>query len=284
MHFDHHSANASINLEKDVYYSENAIVTARDSWTSATPTFFGAKGGRAADDHGHLDMGTFAFYSNGVRWLHDWSAEDYNLPGYWRGTTADGERWKYFRTRAEAHNCLVINPDEYAEYDPAVMVKFTDYQSDEDSVIAVLDMTDAHGIKASNAKRGYFLTDDRQSLVVRDEVTVTENSEIYFFLQTEHNVAINGNTVTLTDKSGSGKTLKIDFTCDTDFSLSKGSPEPLPTSPHPDGLEANYGSRISLKTTASSSVNITVKFTPAGVNGSSVNDYHIPIETWSINN
>ncbi|MBQ4528322.1 MAG: heparinase II/III family protein [Clostridia bacterium] len=282
MYYNPQSLGAEITLPKDVLYSENEIVTARDSWTDNSPTFFGAKGGFAADAHGHMDMGTFSFFSDGVSWLCDNGTEDYNLPDFWQGGTREGARWRYFANRAEAHNCLIINPDQYGEYDPLAMAEFTSYTSNDTGVIAVLDMTAVHNGKAQSAKRGYFLTDNRQSLVVRDEVTVSEHSDIYFFLQTEHNVLINENIVTLIDSNNSSKTLKVEFACDAEFVLTKGDAVPLPTSPSPEGIKSTVGTtRIMLKAKATDSVSITVKFTPCNVNGSLISDYDKPISQWT---
>lgn len=283
MFYNLESIGGEVTLPPDTCYTENAITLMRDSWTSSAPTFIGAKGGFAADAHGHMDMGTFTFYSNGVRWLDDYGAEDYNLPGFWSGGSIDGLRWQYFTMRAEAHNCLVINPDSNGEYDPMAKAKFTRFETNDNSALAVLDMTNVHNGKAQSAQRGYYFADGRKSLVVRDEVSVSETSDIYFFLQTGHKVSVSGNKVVITDKSNSSKTLTIEFASNRDFTLEKGDAVPLPTSPTPDGLKSTAGkTRIMLKTRASGDVNITAKFTPSNVSGSSVDNFDISIDNWKL--
>ncbi|MBQ4630768.1 MAG: heparinase II/III family protein [Clostridia bacterium] len=269
-------------MEKDVFYKENDVIILRDSWTADAPTFVGAKGGMPSAPHGHMDMGTFTFYSNGVRWLTDYGAEGYNLPNYWQGTTTDGGRWQYFALRGEAHNCLVINPGEHGEFDAKVHADFTRFESGENGAISVLDMTDSHYGKASSAKRGFFFTDNRKSLVVRDELSLSEESDVYWFLQTEHQVTIDGNTVKIKDKNSS-KYITVEILSNKDFTLEASTPEPLPTSPHPNGLKSLAGkTRIMLKTKASGNVNITAKLTPYDVSGSDTENYNTDIANWKL--
>lgn len=276
-------SEASDDAPKDVYYQKNDVIISRDTWNSFTPVFFGAKGGFAADAHGHMDMGTFTYFADGVQWLCDYGAENYNLPGFWSGGSKDSMRWQYFAMRAEAHNCLIINPDENGEYDPMAKAKFVRYENSEDGIIAVLDMTPVHDGKAESAKRGYFFTDNRQSLVVRDEVVVSEKSDIYFFLQTAQKVSINGNTVTITSKSDSSKSITVEFACDTEFTLTSGDAVPLPTSPSPEGIMLTTGkTRIMLKTTTSDKTSITAKFTPLNINGSDIADYIKNMDSWTL--
>jgi hypothetical protein len=49
----------------------------------------------------------------GVRWFVDLGADNYNLPGYF-----GGQRWNYYRMRAESHNTLVLNPTDQPDQDP----------------------------------------------------------------------------------------------------------------------------------------------------------------------
>lgn len=269
--------------KNDVFYAKNNVVTMRDSRTSSIPVFVGAKGGFAADDHGHMDMGTFCFYSHGVQWLGIHGGADYNLPNFWQGGDKYGMRWKYFTMRAEAHNCLVINPDEYAEYDPMANAEFVRFENNDNSAIAVLDMTNVHGGKATDAKRGYFFTDNRQSLVVRDEVTVSQNSDIYFFLITEHNVTIDGNKAIFTDKAGSGNSLIAEFVCSGNFELTAETAKPLPTSPNPENNPTMSDiTRICLKTSGSGAVSVTAKLTPLGVTAGSIAEYNMSISNWKL--
>ena len=56
-----------------------------------------------------MDVGTLAFDALGERWITNHGRETY-YKGYNGGTD---ERWTWYRTRAEAASCVVINPSEY---------------------------------------------------------------------------------------------------------------------------------------------------------------------------
>lgn len=108
-------------------YAENkSIITLRSGWQSDGQVFAGLKGSGANMEHKHLNMGTFAFYANGVKWTTDIGYDNYNLPGFFDDISYSGNRWKYYRQRAEAHNCLVIDPGEtpdMAPYAQATIIK-----------------------------------------------------------------------------------------------------------------------------------------------------------------
>lgn len=276
------SENIELNLDK--YFKEDEVITMRNSWENSKPSFVGIKGGRPADDHGHMDVGSFSFYSGGTKWTKDLGAENYNLNGYWNWTGRTGKRWQYFRLRAEAHNCLVVDPDYYAEYEPDTKAKFSKTELNGNGAIAILNMSDSLGNKVSGAKRGFYFTDERQSLVIRDEITTvaSKTSDVYWFFITGQNVEIYDNYILLRDKNNSVNTLKIEYLCNYGLEVTAATPAPLPTSPNPAGLASNEGyTRIALKTRGTGNINITVKLTPGAVSGSNISDYNIPMDTWN---
>src|SRR5579859_339079 len=85
----------------------------RSSWDDANAVFVGIKGGDNKASHGHLDLGAFVLDGGGVRWALDLGPDDYNLPAY-----SGAQRWRYYRTRTESHNTVMIddeNQDPHAE-------------------------------------------------------------------------------------------------------------------------------------------------------------------------
>ena len=84
----------------------------RSGWDSTDDTYFGVKGGRAADNHGHIDAGSFVFESEGICWAADLGSQDYNSlesrgVNLW-STGQDSQRWDVFRIGAESHNILTV--------------------------------------------------------------------------------------------------------------------------------------------------------------------------------
>ena len=57
---------------------DEPVVIMRDSQNSRDAFFLAAKGGRAADNHGNMDAGSFVFELDGVRWSVDPGNQDYN--------------------------------------------------------------------------------------------------------------------------------------------------------------------------------------------------------------
>jgi hypothetical protein len=79
------------------------ICMMRTAWNDPNAAYLGFKGGYNKANHGHLDIGSFVYEVNGIRWAVDLGADNYNLPGFW-----GQQRWDYFRQNNRSHNTLVI--------------------------------------------------------------------------------------------------------------------------------------------------------------------------------
>jgi hypothetical protein len=97
----------------DRYFRDAEVVTMRSAWNDPDATFVGFKAGDNKANHSHLDLGSFVLDALGYRWGLDLGMEDYNLPGYF-----GGERWNYYRLRAEGQNTLVLNPSDKPDKTP----------------------------------------------------------------------------------------------------------------------------------------------------------------------
>ena len=100
-------------LPLDKYFRGAEVAVLRSEWENPKALFVGFKAGDNKANHSHLDLGSFVFDAAGARWAMDLGADDYNLPGYF-----GGQRWNYYRLRAEGHNTLVINPTAGARPGP----------------------------------------------------------------------------------------------------------------------------------------------------------------------
>ena len=252
------------SLELDAYYPENNIAIMHSSWQPENQVTVGIKGGRANVEHGHMDMGSFEYFRGKTRWIDDVGADDYNLYKFFWGFTRDGERWSYFRERAEAHSCLIINPDRFGEYDPNRDAVLTRISADEHHALYRVDMTESFGAeKVLCAYRYFELCDNRQSLVVRDEVQLLGESELYWCAYTNELAGIFGNRAVLTAAADDSKKLEMDFLCSHDFELFKTKPEALKETAEFVRSAHTYGTRLVLKAKASGKFTLTVKLTPA---------------------
>lgn len=270
----------NIELPLDAHFRDTEAVAMRDSWTDKNATYVAYHGGESVREHSHLDQGSFIFESGGERWAIDMGKENYNLPGYW-GTA--GPRWQIFRMRAASHNTIVINPDITGiDHNLDSFATVQKLESKPRGAISTVDMSEVLKDNAKSAKRGFFLTDYRKSLVVRDEMDLPTSSEIYWFMYTRAEKAdIKGKNVVLT--SSDGKQLKVDFACNKDMQVIFEDAKALPNTPSLDGENPNAGiKRLMLKINGSGKVNITAKLTPVGIPDTDVSEYDMDMEKWTI--
>ncbi len=76
--------------------------------------YLAAKGGRAADNHGNMDGGSFIFELNGVRWALDPGNQGYNeleqlLGGQLWNRAQDSPRWQLLTKNNFGHSTLTVN-------------------------------------------------------------------------------------------------------------------------------------------------------------------------------
>lgn len=266
-------------LDLDKYYEDAYVRVMRDTWEGDEQTFVGIHAGPTWTDHFHLDGASFVFDSMGVRWARDIGMGNYNQANYWVEDPGS-PKWSIFRMRAEAHNTIVIN--QYSTVEDHKIdseAPFVRMESKPKGAITVVDTTDLFIDGVTSGRRGFAFCDNRSSLVIRDEVNVKADSDIYWFMLTGASVAIDGNKAILTEK---GRKLELEFVSNADAELSVDLAKPLPTSPtHPeDGKETV--NRIMIKAKGSGNVNVTVKLTPYGGGLTSVSDWDKSIDEWYI--
>ena len=207
--------NEDVSLKLDYCYSIIGVTTMRSDWTTDA-VFCGLHGGANAASHGQLDIGTFILEFGGTRFFIDLGSDEYNLTGYTDGNTvtyfSNPYRYWYYRMRAEGHNTLVINPvyvnttntktsagsgtggqkldnAQGKNYDSlyAANSEVVSFLSGKDSAFSVVDMGCAYR-EADKAKtaakeniRGMLLTENRSTVVIQDEITLSSKvSKVYW--------------------------------------------------------------------------------------------------------
>lgn len=291
--YDTDISEDSVALPLDGVYETEGVASFRDAWSDGTMAFVGIHGGNTQVCHAQTDGGTFVYDYAGIRWAKELGSTPYDT-SVSADYGVDGKRWLLYRSRAEAHNTIVINPDNSAGQAIDSNAKLIRFESENKGGIAVLDMSENYKENASSAVRGFFFTDDRSSLVVRDEISLTkDNSTVCWFMQTDAEVKIaeDGKSATLTQE---GKQVTLEFMT-TGNAEAKLTVEPSTrmqssTSPITGGTTSSNSdiedaavNRIAIRlTNASGDVTITTKLTPAGVDASSVETYDTSIKTWKV--
>ncbi len=175
--YDPDMVDDEVNLPMENLYDTLHILTARSGWDSKD-TFFAVKGGVLNEAHSQLDSGSFIFESDGIRWFQDLGMGPY-VDGYF-DSASGGLRWKHIAARAEGHSTVSVNPGDVEDMkasDTSAVARLTLIDKDDSGVIASMDMSEVL-FDVNSAKRGFFFTDNRQSLVVRDEINL-RNTHVF---------------------------------------------------------------------------------------------------------
>ncbi len=175
VYYNPDAVSESCNIAEDMFHEGLDVATMRESWENNS-TFVGIKGGVLNHAHSQLDSGSFIFESGGIRWIQDMGMGPY-VDGYF-DSVAGGQRWFRLPARGEGHSTVTVNPADAEDmnlFDPDASAQMTKVAADDYGAIVKMDMSEVlYGVET--ATRGYFFTDNRQSLVVRDEIFFTEES------------------------------------------------------------------------------------------------------------
>jgi hypothetical protein len=247
-------------LAPDAYFGRCEVVTMRSGWENPKAVFAGFKGGDNTTNHGNLDLGTFVLDALGVRWAIELGGDDYNMPGYFSGGPG-GQRWTYYRNRGEGQNTLIANPGTAEDQVVRSIGTITARASGPTAAYAIADLTESNPALTS-WRRGARLFDNRQQLVVQDELTASEPAEIWWFLHTSATitVAADGKSALL---ERSGLKLLARITSPGDAVFYNADARPLWTSPDPDVQNDNLGIRkLAIRLRDVTSTRLTVQLTP----------------------
>lgn len=205
----------------------------RSAWNDPEAWYVGLKAGSITHSHAQCDLGSFILESQGVRWLIDLGADDYNLPGYF---DPDVARWGYYRNRAEGHNTLVINP----------RAEGPDQSRDADVAIEAQDellRTDLSAAYPGRVTRSITLDLERDQVRVVDELRFDDAADVWWFAHTRATIELtdDGQIATLQQD---GERLRASLVAPANARFRVMAARPLPTSPSPEGQNPNDGSTI----------------------------------------
>lgn len=275
--YDPKLVNTDKQLPPDVYFRDSEVVTLRSKWNDSGATFVALKAGDNKANHSHLDLGSFIIDALGERWILDLGADDYNIPGYF-GTGAGGQRWTYYRTRAEGNNTLVINPGKGPDQDPSASTKITRFISNPKSAYAIMDLTPAYASHSTSVKRGIALSEKRQAVVIADEITNSQATDVYWFAHTKAAVTVSKDgRSALLHQNGKKYAATIVAPAMARFIVMPA--QPLATSPSPKENNPNKGvQKLSIHLPPAAQARIVVMFHPEG--HSVKTSFSAPLKNW----
>jgi hypothetical protein len=241
----------------DRYFRYTELALFRSSWDDPKGLFLAAKAGDNKANHCHLCCGSFVLDASGERWAMDMGAEKYSAPGYF---DTNAGRWVYYRTRAEGHNTLVINPDKEPDQDPKAEALIDRFSSTPQRSFAITDLTPVYARQADRVVRGFAML-NRQQALIQDEIRCKAPGRVWWFMHTQAqvNVSDDGTTAILERR---GKRLMAQLLSPAGASFSVMAAEPLGTSPLPKQTFNEGVRKLAIRLTGQSDCRLVVVLTP----------------------
>ena len=188
------------------------VALMRTSWTDNTALFLGYKLGSPAVSHAHMDVGSFVFVANGVRWAADFGMQQYeSLESKGLNifnTSQKSQRWQIFRYKNSAHNTLTFDgklqvSSGYAKIDKSL--------NSDTLMYAISDLSNVYKNQIKKATRGVAIV-NKQYAVIRDEIEpVSDSKMVRWNMMTKTKiVSIKGNTAILS-QNGTKLMLRVDY-------------------------------------------------------------------------
>jgi hypothetical protein len=262
------------------YFRTLEAVAMHSDLLNSKEMFVGFKAGTNGLNHGDLDIGSFVFDLDGIRWFDDIGSENYNLPGYFQmGKT--GKRWDYYRKRAESHNTLVINPSSKPDQNPIAKTKIELFKDNVTNTFAVADITNAYKGDASSVKRGIKMNRDSQLITIQDEITTINPSEIWWFANTQASIELTDDkkAAILTKQN---KKVKVQISSPDNACFDVMDAIPLASSPNPQKQTPNSEQKLAIHLTDTTNAVICVVISPITSDDYTSTEIHelIPLDEW----
>lgn len=201
------------------------VIAGRSAWTglkSETDVYFGFKGGKASENHGHMDAGSFIFDAQGVRWAWDFTRPAYSTienalkaaGGNFWAMGQNSLRWTVNVMNNKCHNTLTVNGADHIVGGKAEIVSKIENSNEYGGTI---DITPALSGQISSAVRTVKLVDDAR-LVVIDKLKAlpSKTAEVEWRMMTPASAVIEDGHFVLTCN---GKTEYLKVASDHTFTL-----------------------------------------------------------------
>ena len=221
---------------KDAYFGTTELVSMRSGY-ERDDLYLSYHAGKTNVSHSHADDGAFVLDMLGERWALDLGPDSYSLIAY-----HGGRRFNYYRTRAEGHNTLVINPDRSSGQVTGSVTYAQPPVIRGRNVYSTADLSEAYSDNASSVKRGFLLTDDRSNVVIRDEIALKNKSNVYWFMHTDAQVTLKDSKTAVLNKNGKSVYVRLLSNAGSAV-FSVMDAKPFSTSPQDSGQNPNEGIR-----------------------------------------
>ena len=187
------------------------VCVMRSGWGDPNARFVGVKLGLPSINHGHMDVGSFVFEADGVRWAIDLGSEDYNTTET-RGVdlwnmAQQSQRWDVFRYNNRSHNTLTFN-DKLQRVNGSAQIIESDSATARRFVKT--DLTPVYAGQVDKAERTISLVDN-DYLLIEDEITAGKNyTRMRWTLMTRATPKILSDNTVMLEQDGKRCLLKIE--------------------------------------------------------------------------
>ena len=183
----------------------------RSGWGDPNARFVGVKLGSPSINHGHMDVGSFVFEADGVRWAIDLGSEDYNTTET-RGVdlwnmAQQSQRWDVFRYNNRSHNTLTFN-DKLQRVNGSAQIIESDSATARRFVKT--DLTPVYAGQVDKVERTISLVDN-DYLLIEDEIMAGKNyTRMRWTLMTRATPKILSDNTVMLEQDGKRCLLKIE--------------------------------------------------------------------------
>ena len=187
------------------------VCVMRSGWGDPNARFVGVKLGSPSINHGHMDVGSFVFEADGVRWAIDLGSEDYNTTET-RGVdlwnmAQQSQRWDVFRYNNRSHNTLTFN-DKLQRVNGSAQIIESDSATARRFVKT--DLTPVYAGQVDKVERTISLVDN-DYLLIEDEITAGKNyTRMRWTLMTRATPKILSDNTLMLEQDGKRCLLKIE--------------------------------------------------------------------------
>lgn len=170
----------------DKHFRRAEVAVMRSAWGDPDALVLGIEGAPPDDfSHRHLDSGSFILEAAGVRWIVDCGTERETYLAH----RHSHDRWDFYRTRAEGHNTLVLNPGPGPDQAPKTPAPITRFESRPDRCEAEMDLSKAYAAAARRVTRTFAMI-DRKRVTIRDRIEGARAADLWWFLHTQARVEL----------------------------------------------------------------------------------------------
>ena len=181
--------------------------TVKNGWERGS-LFAGMIGGEnpTGGSHNQLDSGAFVYHNLGKLWFTDLGSDYYNSRGIKNGAGYFGN-YALYRRNAEGNNCLCLTSLPYGQLLGGVGYMVECHSGDSASY-CIIDNREAYGAdKVEYARRGMLLTNNRRTVVIKDELGLKSPDGVFTTAHFESDkisavLSDDGRKCTLTHKDG----------------------------------------------------------------------------------